>query len=155
MLKSNEASIKLKFIPPKEEAQSFPRYASYGNGELKTHRTLSGARNSLNNRIAPYGYSYKPDAVWKQGFILENVDGEWYTLYHVKEGSKFADLPWTKEFYNNGYGWSPLTDYVRENTYYSKKFESGEYRKEWRKVSMSTDEYVAWRLAVEHERLGL
>lgn len=148
MLKSNEASIKLKFIPPKEEAQSFPRYASYGNGELKTHRTLSGARNSLNNRIAPYGYSYKPEATWKQGFILENVDGEWYTLYHVKEGSKFADLPWVHtRWVHKQYNWKSYTQPAES--------QADRYSIEHYSRPMTTDEYVAWRLAVEHERLGL
>jgi hypothetical protein len=145
---------RLKFIPPKEDAKSFPRYASYGNGELKTHGSLSGARNSLNNRTAPYGWSWKKDSVWKQGFILENVDGEWYTLYHVKEGSTFNELPWVKPFYYN-YGWNRLTESTLSHSYYAERINDGRIKVEYRAVPMTTDEYVQWRLAVERERLGI
>lgn len=133
-----------KFIPPKED-KTFPRYASYGGGQLKTHRTLSGARNSLNNRCAPHGY--KSEKGWEQGFILENVDGEWYTLYHVPEGAKYEDLPWVhKRYVHSVYGWKldNLPKHKPEN-----------YTVEYYSRPMNTDEYVAWRLAVEHERLGI
>jgi hypothetical protein len=137
--------MSLKFIPPKEEAKQFPRYASYGDGQLKTHRTLSGARNSLNNRTAPYR-SWEADAKWKQGFILENVDGEWYTLYHVKEGSTRNELPWMhKRWSHKQYHWK----------YYTEPTNSDSYVLEYYSRPMTTDEYVDWRLAVERERLGI
>jgi hypothetical protein len=138
--------MSLKFIPPKEEAQQFPRYASYGAGQLKTHRTLSGARNSLNNRTAPYGWSWHDDAKWKQGFILENVDGEWYTLYHVEEGSTRNELPWMyKRWVHKQYHWK----------YYTEPTNTNDYMVEYYSRPMTTDEYVQWRLAVERERLGI
>lgn len=132
----------LKFIPPKEENTSFPRYASYGNGELKTHRTLSGARNSLNNRTTNWGRN-----TWNQGFILESVDGEWFVLYHVQEGSKFEELPWVhKRWVHKQYAWKSYTE---------SPYRPDEYKVEYYSRPMSTDEYVAWRLQVERERLGL
>lgn len=136
----------LKFIPPKEEAKSFPRYASYGAGQLKVHSTLSGARNSLNNRCAPYGY--RSEKGWKQGFILENVDGEWYVLYHVPEGAKHEELPWVyKRWVHKQYGW---------RTYYTEPtYKPEDYTLEYFSRPMTTDEYVSWRLAVERERLGI
>lgn len=138
----------LKFIPPKEEAQSFPRYASYGEGQLKTHRTLSGARNSLNNRVAPYGYWRNSEKTWKQGFILENIDGEWYTLYHVKDGSKFEDLPWVhKRWVHTQYRWKMYTQPTDS--------QAERYHVEYYSRPMTTDEYVSWRLQVERERLGI
>lgn len=139
----------LKFIPPKEEAQSFPRYASYGTGSLKTHRTLSGARNSLNNRTADWNWKHKADATWKQGFILENVEGEWYVLYHVEEGATFEQLPWVhKRWRHKQYGWT----YYEQPTFTP---DPENYRVEYFSRAMTTDEYVAWRLQVERERLGL
>lgn len=140
--------MSLKFVPPKEEAKAFPRYASYGAGQLKTHRTLSGARNSLTNRTAPYGWVWKDDATWKQGFILENVNGEWYTLYHVPEGAKKNELPWMhKRWVHKKYEWTYVDEPSGRNL--------DDYRVEYFSRPMSTDEYVAWRLKVEHERLGL
>ena len=135
----------LKFVPPKEEAQTFPRYASYGAGQLKTHGTLAGARNSLNNRTAP-GYWRKGDG-WKQGFILENIEGEWYVLYHVEEGAKDEDLPWMhKRWVHKQYGWK---------YYEPPAIRADDYKVEYYSRPMTTDEYVTWRLAVERERLGI
>jgi hypothetical protein len=131
----------LKFIPPKEEGSSFPRYASYASGELKTHRTLSGARNSLNNRA-------KRSSGWKQGFILESVDGEWYVLYHVPEGARYEDLPWVhKRWKHRLYKWYYYTE--------PSSLSLGSYTVEHYSRPMTTDEYVQWRLAVERERLGI
>lgn len=142
----------LKFVPPKEEEQSFPRYASYGAGQLKTHGTLSGARNSLSNRIAPYGWSWKEDAKWKQGFILENVGGEWYTLYHVKEGSTNNDLPWMKKYWvHTKYGWK----YNHNPAEHSRYHNAEDYEVKYVSETMSKDEYAEWRVAVELERLGI
>lgn len=141
----------LKFVPPKEEAQSFPRYASYGAGQLKTHRTLSGARNSLNNRTAP-GYWRKDKEGYKQGFILENIEGEWYTLWHVPEGTMENDLPWVhKRWVHKQYGWKYDHNPSVGSTYHKAE----DYREEYYSRPMTTDEYVAWRLAVERERLGI
>jgi hypothetical protein len=140
----------LKFVPPKEDAKSFPRYASYGAGQLKTHGTLSGARNSLNNRTAPYGY--KSEGKYKQGFILENVDGEWYVLYHVEEGSKYEDLPWVKKVWKHKqYGWKYDHD-PSENSSWHK---ADDYKVEYVSTTMSKDEYADWRISVERERLGI
>lgn len=134
----------LKFTPPKEEAKSFPRYASYGAGQLKVHGTLSGARNSLNNRTAP---GWRSEGKYKQGFILENIEGEWFTLYHVEEGATFEQLPWVhKTWVHTRYGWKSETE---------PDYRPDEYKIVNKARAMTTDEYVAWRLAVERERLGI
>lgn len=148
----------LKFVPPKEEASKFPRYATYTAGDMKTHTSIGPAKNSLNNRmwtsrptgkqIERYGVMRdEHERVTNHAFLLENVDGEYYVLYEIKEGSKFNDLPWVKKFWkHNRYGYTRTT----EPTY-----RADEYTAAYKAMPMSTDEYVAWRLAVERERLGI
>lgn len=142
----------LKFVPPKTD-EKVPRYASYGNGQLKSHGTLSGARNSLNNRCNSWR-----STGWKEGFILENVGGEWFVLYHVPKDAKIEDLPWMKQFYEDySYGSysSPYTDSMKESNYYQNKLKDGSAKLVWKPVAMTKDEYAEWRISVEYERLGL
>lgn len=143
----------LKFIPPKEDAVNLPRYASYVVGAgMKTHVRLSDAKNSWRNR----GWTHKDRKyVTRHAFILENVEGEWFVLYEIPEGITETELPWYKEFYKDQWGYSPYDDYHQKNSYYQRKLESGDARIVKRPTTMSTDEYVQWRLAVEKERLGL
>lgn len=157
----------LKFVPPKEEQKAY-RYASYAGGEMKLHGGVGFAKNSLNNRmwtrvdtdeVVRQDFQgkdvYKTKLVTKHAFLLENVEGEWFVLYEIKPGSTKDELPWMKEYYFSYYRWSVLTPYVRESKYYSPKIESGEYPTMFRATKMTTDEYVAWRLAVELERRGI
>jgi hypothetical protein len=153
-----------KFVPPKEESKTFPRYASYGAGILKTHSQVGHAKLSLRNRVTSRDNSdpslkyWQRPTVWSHSFILENVDGEYFTLYEISDGTKEEDLPWMVEYYIPEYGYGsaqPVTDYIRKSSYYQGKVESGKARFEKRPKPMSTDEYVAWRLGVERERLGI
>lgn len=173
MLKSEaDASTKLKFVPPKEEAGKLPRYGSYvvSNG-LKVHGRLADAKNSWRNR----GWAWKETGeleerygkivpgrayVTLHAFILENVDGEWFTLYEIAPGLKEAQLPWMKEYYRDSkYSWDrwSLVDNTFEEGYYKKLREEQPDRFIFthKATPMTTDEYVAWRLSVEHERLGI
>lgn len=157
----------LKFTPPKEERQAY-RYASYAGGEMKLHGGIGFAKNSLNNRmwtrvnteeVVRKDYEgkdvYGSKLVTKHAFLLENVDGEWFVLYEIKPGLTRNELPWMKEYFYGYYRWTELTSYYRENKYYAQKIQNGEYPTQWRATPMSTDEYVAWRLAVELERRGI
>jgi hypothetical protein len=153
-----------KFVPPKEESKTFPRYASYGAGILKTHSQVGHAKLSLRNRVTSRDNSdpslkyWQRPTVWSHSFILENVDGEYFTLYEIPDGTKEEELPWMKEFYIPMESWdSPrlMTDYMRGSSYHQRKLQEGSARLEKRPVPMTTDEYVAWRLGVERERLGI
>lgn len=156
----------LKFVPPPEEAKNLPRWASYVAGEgMKTHSSVGHAKLSFNNRgwtrilredfksDDPYWKKYK--TVTKHAFILENVEGTWYVLYEIKPGLTSDELPWLKEFVVGSYRDVPYDDYAKTNEYWQNKIKDGTYRIEKRVVPMSRDEYVAWRLKVEHERLGI
>lgn len=138
----------LKFTPPKEDAATY-RYASYvvGTG-LKVHGSIGAAKNSWRNR----GWDRRTT---RHGFILENVNGEWFTLYEIKPGLTEEELPWMKEYYKDDWGMSPYTEYHQKNTYYQKKLESGLARIVKKATPMSVDEYVDWRLAVEREIRGI
>lgn len=158
-----------KFVPPKDESKAFPRYASYAAGTLKTHGAISGAKNSLNNRmwmsiidpdepkIECYGRlddNYK--TVTSHAFLLENVSGEYFTLYEILPGLTKEELPWTKEYYRDRFGYvSLVTDYHRNSEYYQKLFAKGDYQVFRKAAPMTTDEYVAWRVAVELEIRGV
>lgn len=141
----------LRFTPPKNE--NLPRYASYGAGQMKTHREIGPAKQSLLHRTSyidnsdetvPY---YRRPRLSHEGFILENVDGEWYTLYHVEEGTSLEDLPWKRErWVHRSYGWTRF----EEPTY-----KPEDYRYEKASYSMSRDQYAEWRLAVELEKRGI
>ena len=107
--------------------------------------------NSVISRTPAYAAS-SDDAKWKQGFILENVEGEWYVLYHVEEGSTQHDLPWVKKIWKHKqYGWN----YDHDPSEGSKYHKAEDYKVEYIPTTMSKDEYAAWRVAVERERLGI
>lgn len=145
----------LRFTPPKEEAKNLPRYASYvvASG-LKVHGRIVDAKNSWRNRgwswqetgelIERYG-SMRPERkhLTKHGFILENVEGLWFTLYEIKPGLTEEELPWYKDVWvHNDWGWTHL----EEPSYGTDK-----YTKKRKSFPMTRDEYVAWRLAVQKE----
>jgi hypothetical protein len=158
----------LKFVPPKED-NSFPRYATYTKGEMKTHGTMSGAKNSLNNRMwtrevdpneperEGYNGVKRPNYrnVTRHAFLLESIEGEWFVLYEIKPGLTHNELPWMKEYFQSYKSWTPLTQSWKDSPYYGPKIASGEYPTAFRKTPMTTDEYVAWRIAVELERRGI
>lgn len=142
----------LKFVPPKE--QKLPRYASYGGGVMKTHTEVGHAKQSLGHRSTyrgdgePGQHYYSRPVLWHEGFILELVDGEWFTLYHVEEGTNDEDLPWKKESWvDHRYGWS--RQFVKPT------YRPEDYSRQVVSVPMSRDEYAAWRVAVELEKRGI
>lgn len=149
----------LKFNPPREEAKKLPRYASYAAGVMKTHGGIGSAKNSLNNRMWTWtGSRASGDRkkVTTYAAILENVDGTWYTLYEIPEGTTYDNLPWMKEVFRSAYGgWTLVTDYHRESDYYKNRFSSGEYRITKRPYPITMDEYVAWRLEIQREQLTI
>lgn len=153
--------MSLKFVPPPVRTLQFPKYATYipHLAEMKSHTYMSAVKNRINYQChrrealpgqeeVPY-YQRKYRSFYKEVFILENVDGEWYVLYHVPEGTEEDDLPWKKD------------SWVNPNSYYyGRRFEKPTYKPEdWKheKVSrpMDTEEYVQWRLKVELERRGI
>jgi hypothetical protein len=113
----------LKFNPPKQVA----RYALFvdhgqGRGAFKIYNDLGSVKNAY--RFAGHGrYDVK---------ILENVAGEWYTLFDIPKGTAYADLPWVKE--------------VRTGGWYANRLVK-------RAVPMTREEYAEWRLQVERERI--
>lgn len=62
--------------------------------------------------------------------IVENVDGEWYTLYDIPKGT--VNPPWQQE--KEAPGWR------------------GNY-KVYRAIPMSREDYADWRVKVERERI--
>lgn len=160
----------LAFVPPKEEAKGLPRWASYVVGDgMKTHSGVAWAKLSFNNRGwtrgvnpdfkegDPFWKKYK--TVTKQAFILENVDGKWYILHEIPAGLTHEELPWMKKYYHDTkHTWDTRWYRLDEaSTYVLKNMEErpDDFKYEHRSTAMTRDEYVAWRLAVERERLGI
>lgn len=116
----------LRFNPP----LTVLRYALYikyqGGSEIfKPYRNLGSVKNS-------YHWSGHHDV--EDARILENIDGEWYTLYKIDP--KADHLPWEKE-----------VDVYR--------YDRWSNNKEWRPVPMTREEYGNWRAEVERERLNV
>lgn len=151
----------LKFVPPPVRTLRFPKYATYipHLAEMKSHTYMSAVKNRINYQChrsealpgqedVPY-YQRKYRRFYKEVFVLENVDGEWYVLYHVPEGTEEDDLPWKKDSWvDTKYSWSGRT--FTEPTYRPE-----DYRHEKVTRPMDTEEYVQWRLKVELEKRGI
>jgi hypothetical protein len=150
--------MSLRFNPPPEEAKKLPRYASYAAGEMKTHGSIGAAKNSLNNRMWRWKSTEgeTPDRGRKRvttyAAILENINGTWYTLYQIPDGTTSDTLPWMKEYVQGKYGSVNLyTDYHKDSPYYQKGIENGTFKVFKKATPMTRDEYVAFRLAVQRE----
>jgi hypothetical protein len=111
----------LKFVPPKGQN----RYAifSYADnvdrGDFKAYNDLGIAKVVAGRWVRHSNVK-----------ILENVDGDWYQLYDVRQGTMYKELPWVK----NVKSW--YSSYDR-----------------YRAKPMTRDEYAEWRLKVERERI--
>lgn len=159
----------LRFTPPQEEAKSLPRYASYvvGSG-LKVHRRIVDAKNSWRHRafayqetgelVKNYAGILRPERkhLTKHSFILENVEGLWFTLYEIAPGLTNDELPWVKTFVKDTrYDWGSdtlLEDFNKSDYYVNLRKENPDRFTEYKKpMPMSLDEYVTWRLAVQAE----
>jgi len=68
--------------------------------------------------------------------ILENIDGEWYIRYTVEGRTDYKDLPWIREI-DKSYVYGYSHNYTR-----------------YTQARTSPEEYAAWRLKVEYERLA-
>lgn len=134
----------LKFTPPKDD--TFYKYASYGNGQMKVHRSIGAAKQSLSNRCAPWGWG--SDKVWREGFILESVGGEWFVLHHVPEGTKRLDAPWYRDVWTH-----------KRHSWWTKLYQEPSNPEDYfyarEAYSMSKEEYAEWRIQVELERRGI
>lgn len=136
----------LKFVPPKKK--DLPRYASYGAGQMKTHTSIGAAKQSLANRCGAY-YSHQ---TWREGFILELVDGEWYVRYHVTEGMRDDDLPW----YVDAWEYTGPHSWYRSNYLYTEPtWDKDNYRKVRVNRSETKEDYAAWRVQVALEKHGI
>ncbi len=143
----------LRFNPPPAVAKKLPRYASYAGGVMKTHHRIGDAKNSLNNRMwTTVGQYPDRERVTTYAAILENIKGQWYSLYEVPEGSTYKTLPWVKAQFRPGYysTWMNVDEY-KDNPYYGPKLTNGELTVQYNNVPMTVDEYVAWRIQVERE----
>lgn len=134
----------LKFIPPKEK--KLPRYSTYGNGEMRTHTSMGAAKQSLAYRCGSY-YG-EP---WKEGFILELVDGEWYVRYHVTEGMKDDDLPWKVDAWK----YNGLSYWRSRYLYTEPTWDAENYTKVRINRPETKEEYAEWRIRVALEQRGI
>lgn len=116
----------LKFDPPKHLARYalfVDRGESYGGSRytFKPYDNLGHAKLGWHSRGTHFDSK-----------ILENINGEWYTLFDISKDANRA--PWQKQV------------------------EAGGWRhpyKTWKAKPMTRDEYANWRIKVEHEKLGL
>jgi|ERR1043166_6027864 hypothetical protein len=114
--------MSLRFNPPKQVA----RYALFvehgeGRGRFTVYNNLGSVKNAYHH-AGTYNAASK---------ILENVDGDWYTLFDIPAGTLYRDLPWVKEA---SYSWRGTPQKTA--------------------VPMTRDEYAEWRLKVERERVA-
>lgn len=153
--------MSLKFVPPPVRTLNFPRYATYipHLAEMKSHTNMSAVKNRINYQChkrealpgqegVPY-YQRKYRSFYKEVFVLENVDGEWFVLYHVPEGTEEDDLPWKKDAWRH----KEYTSWGRQ--FHEPTFRPENYVKERVSRPMDTEEYVKWRIQVELEKRGI
>lgn len=116
----------LRFEPPKDELF---RYALWiDGGFFRQYKHLGAAKTAYASKSW-----YRRN---REARILELIDGEWYTLYRVAaDRSENDPLPWQKKVEINRYSsWGPITTV--------------------RATPMTRDEYAAFRVAVERERVA-
>lgn len=133
----------LKFIPPK----TVGKYALYvksnntGNDFFKVYNGLG----SLKNAFYPHVFDWR-DSTRYDAKVLEMVNGEWYVLYDIPEGTMKEDLPWMKKQY--------MTTRYGYTRYYNEKPGWVETAEVTRARPMSVEEYVQFRIAVHDESKG-
>ena len=111
----------LRFQPPPNEQLRFALWVD--GGGFHQYRSVGSAKGA---------YYHK---AWRGGEarILELIDGEWYTLYHIPANTSRDKLPWIQQ--------------VEANRYY------GSYRVS-KAVPMTREQYAEFRVAVERERVA-
>lgn len=116
----------LKFVQPPTDKKIGKPYATYSDGfGLKLYRTLGAAKQGLSHQI---GTSWGSVGAYRDGYILEQVDGQWFILYFVAKGTTKHNLPWKKD----------VPQY----------WGGGTTRKS---VPMTREEYAEWRVKVDRE----
>lgn len=152
--------MSLKFVPPPVRTLQFPKYATYipHLAEMKSHGQMGAVKNRINQQchrsealpgqedVAYYQRKYRE--FYKEAYILENVRGEWYVLYHIPEGTERNDLPWMVDVWKHKqYGWvyhNEAPTYKPEDYIHSKVAKP-----------MGTEEYITWRVKAELESRGI
>jgi len=168
--------MSLKFvIPPMKENPERPTrmygYYSERTG-LRTFYRRGDLKNSINHQFTGWEYTHpeedKDKPYWNKRkryifntdiFIIELVDGEWYTRHTLKKGDPTE--PWfdyvEKVEYTTKYGRSHYVD-ISHFEYYNNQVNDGsDYYKSVKKVfrrpteSESREAYVQWRILVDRE----
>jgi hypothetical protein len=141
---------KLKFTPPVGRKKDLPKYMSYVPGGIdcvaRLHHAIGDAKNSVRNRAWQYRGG---EPAFKESYILEMVEGEWFVLYYIPDGTTESTLPWKTEVTYASYRRNP--DYV---SYTETPNESTFVRDEKTVMvtrPMTADEYADWRVAVDRE----
>lgn len=119
--------MSLRFVPPSMYAR-YAVFIDHGNGRgfFRTYDHLGSAKAAY--RIhSGFGYRRRVTSPAK---LLEMVEGSWYVLYDIPEGSTM--LPWQEDKGDRGYY----------------------YRGGIQTVQMTREQYAEWRLTVERERLN-
>lgn len=170
----------LKFTPPPLAEKAIPRLGYYSEGQgLRTFSRQCDVQNSINYqhvgkeataetkdleyRYRRYEYIYRTDV-----YILESIDGVWYTRIIVPKGTlvnqdhRHEQVVEVKTGYNDSYNYSSfkplstLEDYqarvlADQNSTSSYKTRSAQVV--WRKKQKATllEEYINWRISVGKE----
>jgi len=102
------------------------RFALAVGDHFKTYSSIGIAK------LAYHAHKWNNDTA----YILEKIDGDWYVRYKVEGRTSYAELPWIREI-DNSYVYGYSSKYTR-----------------WTQKRTSPEEYAAWRLRVEYERLS-
>jgi hypothetical protein len=144
-----ETKTMLRFVIPTEGRESSIRYASYVSGPYEsfvTHGTLHGAKNSFRNRA---GMWRNGSWTFRDGKILELVEGNWYTLYDVKDVTDSGHLPWHYPVETATYEKNPdynPAEYIPGQQSWIRKTEVNYVAR-----PMTRDEYANWLVRVHME----
>lgn len=103
-------------------------------------------------------YEYKVTQTW---YVLELVEGEWYTRWEIKPGTLRKDLPWMEEVVRVDYQYStyfkPLTEFdaLKAEMESDKSYKPRRVERVVRNKPRPTllEEYIQWRISVALERL--
>jgi len=169
--------MSLKFvIPPMTDdpKRKLRKYAYYSERTgLRTFTRRSDVKNSINYQLTSWEYSHVEEDKDKPYynrrrhhvfsadiFILELVDGEWFTRHTAKKGDPADPFPGQieKVEYTTKYG-STYYDDISTFDYHNNdvKPDGSGYTKSVKKVwrnpteAESRESYVQWRIAVDRE----
>lgn len=129
----------LKFLVPPAEQHNYGVWTK--GGGFRAYRNLGAAKQSLMARSGLFYPSINDKTKYGSAVITQLVEGEWYVLFDVPEGTAYNNLPWVKE----------------EQKYegYDRETHTSKYRAVYNARPMTREEYAEWRVAVELERRGI